>query len=777
MKKSRNYKVKDRNKRLNLSPGVRRWRYFLRWAEKMRLWVKLEITLAVLTFVVGIAAYAALSSRTAPVDLATGDVQGYMLGAVIVLLALGGLIARRVTMFWSAHRRGNARSRLQSRMVSFFIAVAIVPAIMMAIASTVFFEFGLQNWFSDTVQRALNSSLQVAESYVAEHRQVIQGDILAMSVDLNRRAAFVQSNNALLQTLVNEQVAQRALSEAIVFDSSGAILAQGSFGLSLAPQLRVSIDVVQRAQQGELVMISDQQDDRVQAVVKLVNFFDAYLYVSRAVDAEVLSHVEAARTTVEGYQNLEAERAILQFRFNAIFLTVALITLLVAVWVALWLANQLVAPIGALVQAAEKVGQGDLKVRVPAISTKDEIGTLSRAFNRMTHQIEQQQSELKNANIVMDERRRFTEAVLSGVSAGVIGFDYAGLVTLPNQSACELLGMAADDMEGTPIAEIIPEIAPILDELFEGEQDSIQGQVNIVKKGIVRTLLLRIAAETQGEAKTGYVMTFDDITEQLATQRTAAWADVARRIAHEIKNPLTPIQLSAERLWRKYQKEISTDPEVFKTCTDTIIRQVGDLKRMVDEFSSFARMPEPVFRIEDIVDVTRQALFLQEVAHPDIKFKLHAPDGKGELLCDGRLVAQAISNLIKNAGESISARVHTEDESADAVAGGQVDIHINAAKHYLEITIEDNGCGLPENLAKNIMEPYVTTREKGTGLGLAIVRKIMEDHGGTLTLENRNQPGVRVVLRFNHASLKKLGAAMKDNRKKNSAGRGGIAAE
>ncbi len=359
----------DHKKRLTLSPGVRRWRYLLRWAETNRLWVKLEIILAVLTFVAGIAAYAALSSRTAPVDLATGDVQGFMLGAVIILLALGGLIARRVARFWTEHRKGHERSKLQSRMVSFFIAVAIVPAILMAIASAVFFEFGLQNWFSDTVQRTLNNSLQVAQSYEAEHRQVIRGDILAMSVDLNSNAAMVQSNRALLETLVNEQVQQRALSEAIVFDSSGTILAQASYLLSLSPQLRVSTAAVQRAQRGELVMISDEQDDRVQAVIKLENFFDAYLYVSRAVDAEVLSHVEETRTTVAGYYALEAERATLQFRFNVIFLTVALITLLVAVWVALWLANQLVAPIGALVKAAEKVGQGDLKARVPSFST------------------------------------------------------------------------------------------------------------------------------------------------------------------------------------------------------------------------------------------------------------------------------------------------------------------------------------------------------------------------------------------------------------------------
>jgi len=707
--------------------------------------------MAVLAIISGVATYAALSRKSAPFEIGTDNLRFLMLFNVVVMLGLAGLIARRLARLWAARRQGLAGSRLHSRIVGFFSLIAVGPPILMAISSAVFFEFGLQSWFSDKVQSSLNNSLQVAEAYINEHRRVIQADILAMAGDIDRQAPIVEANPRLLQLLVDDQAARRALSEAIVFDGSGVILAQTSLSLSLSPD-RMPQNVLQRVQEGELVVISETDDDRVRAVIRLDAFFDAYLYVSRAVDVQVLAHVSATRASIADYQSIEGERSMMQLRFNMIYLIVALLILMAAVWIGLWFANHLVQPIGALVNAADKVADGDLDARVPAMSTVDEIGTLSRAFNRMTSQLAHQQRDLIAANAKMDERRRFTEAVLFGVSAGVVGLDKNGVITLPNRSASQLLGRSHDELEGKAFVDVLPEIKSLLDELMVHGQEMVQGQVNMVRDGAVYTLLARITAEDRSEDESGYVVTFDDITEQLAHQRTAAWADVARRIAHEIKNPLTPIQLSAERLLRKYGKEIQTDPEVFKQCTDTIIRQVGDLKRMVDEFSSFARMPKPVFREEDITDLTRQALFLQEVSRPNIQFELHAPAGSARVMCDGRLIAQALTNLIKNASESISAMETSGDD-----AQGKIDVYITPTEGHLEVSVVDNGVGFPEELASNIMEPYVTTREKGTGLGLAIVRKIMEDHGGTLQMENRrNQSGARAILQFSLANLGRL---------------------
>ena len=733
---------------------ARRWGYFLRWLSANNVGGKAEFTLAVLAIVSGVATYFAMSRKSAPFELASGTMQILMLGNVVFLLALAGLIGRRLARLWAARKQGIAGSKLHGRIVGFFSLIAVGPPILMAIASMVFFEFGLQSWFSERVQSTLNNSLQVAEAYILEHRNVIRLDLQAMASDMNRQAPLIQSNPQLLKLMIDDQVARRALSEAIMFDGFGNVVAQAALSLSLLPD-RIPEAIMIQVRAGELAVISNTDDDRVRAIIKLENYFDTYLYVSRRVDATVLSHVDGTREAIADYQSLEGERSSIKLQFNMIFIVVALVILMAAIWVGLWFANYLVAPISQLVSASDKIAKGDLKARVPTLSSDDEIGLLSRAFNRMTKQLGQQQKELMSANEEMDERRKFIEAVLSGVSAGVVGINHKGIITLPNRSACELLSQSQKTLTGKKLATMVPEIKPLLDEVLKQGQDSAVGQINFIKNDEARTFLVRIALEQVGQEKSDIVVTFDDVTEQLNDQRTAAWADVARRIAHEIKNPLTPIQLSAERLQRKYKSEIVTDPEVFEQCTDTIIRQVGDLKHMVDEFSSFARMPTPVFRHEDIVDLARKALFLQEVSKPEIKFTLHAPKASMDLICDGRLIAQAVTNLIKNGCESIFA--HKSDANKDDEYAGKIDVYLKLDKKFLELSIEDNGRGLPTELDKNIMDPYVTTREKGTGLGLSIVRKIMEDHGGTLNIENlKKDNGARAVLRFNLTVLDRL---------------------
>jgi two-component system nitrogen regulation sensor histidine kinase NtrY len=424
---------------------------------------------------------------------------------------------------------------------------------------------------------------------------------------------------------------------------------------------------------------------------------------------------------------------------------VALLLLVVAVWVGLNFATQIVRPIGGLVTAAERVRGGDLSARVPEAGANDEFASLSRAFNRMTNQLESQQRELVEANRQLDFRRRFTETVLAGVSAGVIGLDDFGHINLPNRSASVLLGTDLDLLIGHPLAEAVPEMAPLLEEAMRRPDRLAQGQIRIFTRGRPSTLLVRITVEADKRETRGFVVTFDDITELLSAQRKAAWADVARRIAHEMKNPLTPIQLSAERLKRKYLSQIQTDRETFEICTDTIIRQVGDIGRMVDEFSSFARMPTPVMRQENLLEITRQAVFLQRTAHSDITFEADLPTEPVIMACDGRLISQALINLLQNAVDAIHAR-QVAAESAPAAGWIRVRLYTRGGRTALDV--EDNGKGLPKDSRETLTEPYVTTRTKGTGLGLAIVKKIMEDHAGELLLDDLESGGARVSLIF-----------------------------
>lgn len=742
-----------------------------RRAREARLGAKLAALLVALALASGAATIIALTRKDAPFEVTTGTIRVLLLLDLVFLLALAVLIAKPLSRLWVARRQGLAGSKLHGRIVRIFSLIAVGPSILMAIFTAVFFEFGIQSWFSDTVRGTLQDSLVVAESYVKEHRQVIQGDILAMAIDLNRQAPFVQQDRRLLQALVDDQTAKRALSEAIVFTGDGIVLARSTLNLELAPE-RVPEVVMEQLNQGNLVLVSETEDDRVRALVALENFVDAYLYVSRFVNSTVMNHAEAARASVREYESLEGERSQIQLRANFVFLVVAILILLIAVWVGLSLATQLVAPIAKLIEAAEQVGKGNLNVRVPALPRTDELGTLSRTFNRMTKQLSGQQEDLIKANRQLDARRRFTEAVLSGVSAAVIGLDKKGTINLPNRVACEFLGAEATELEGKRLDKLLPELADCFRELETGNTETVQRQIAVSRNGSPRMLSVRIARETGDRSAGSYVVTFDDITDQLSDQRTAAWADVARRIAHEIKNPLTPIQLSAERLKRKYRGEITTDPEVFEQCTDTIIRQVADLRRMVDEFSSFARMPEPLFRTEDIVDIVRQAVFLQEVGTPNIDFHLDLPDEMLSMVCDGRLIAQALTNVIKNSVESIASR----RGGGLGAANDRGAIDITIVRHdtgKLEIAVSDNGAGLPTDIMERLTEPYVTTRAKGTGLGLAIVRKVVEDHHGHLTLQNRAAAGAKVTMQFDLAALErklqpKTGQAKNRGRKKSA---------
>ncbi len=674
---------------------------------------------------------------------------------VILALALGVLIARRIVRNWSRRTAGGAATRLHIRLVVLFSLVAVIPAILVAVFSGLFLNYGIETWFSDRVRTAVNESQAVATAYLREHQRNIRGDALAMANDLNRAAPRIRVDQRFFRQLMQTQALIRGLPEAAVVDGAGNTLMSAglsvSLGFDVAGQDLLG-KIFTQTRPGEVQILSSDSDDRVRAGIRLEAFPDAYLLVGRLVEPQVLDHLSMTRGAAIQYQQLENSREELQIRFLAVFALVALLLLLAAVWTGWTVANQLATPIGNLIAAAERIRSGDLSARVQtegSSGSSDEIGTLSRAFNRMTEQINTQQEGLVAANRQLDERRQFTETVLGGVSAGVIGMDADGGINLPNRRASELLETDLDNALGRPLAEVVPEMAGLFAGVAAAPGKPANAELTIERGGRQRTLVVSIAAERLNGKAIGFVVTFDDVTELVSAQRKAAWADIARRIAHEIKNPLTPIQLSAERLRRKYQNEVISDPEVFTSCTETIVRQVEDIGRMVDEFSAFARMPQPDRNPQNLIELCREAVFLERNRCPEISYQVALPEEPLRLNCDRQQVSRALTNVLKNAAESIRA----EFGEAESASNGVISMTIHDTARHVIVQIEDNGGGLPNQLVDRLTEPYVTTRSKGTGLGLAIVKKIMEDHQGDLVLQNRDEGGARISLMFGREAV------------------------
>jgi two-component system, NtrC family, nitrogen regulation sensor histidine kinase NtrY len=739
------------------NPGIAGWRAMVhRWRRNPNFWSRLEIALTLLLLLTAAGSYVLLTTQATTIDASPGRRLLWLLILNGLLLAvISTLIGRRILILFRNRRSGIAGSRLHLRMTSIFALLAIVPTVLVAIYATLLFEFGFAFWFSDNVRSILVNANSVANAYVIENRERIRGDILALRNDLV--PTITEVGNINFQEKFQREVTQRNLDEAVIFQRSKdgrylEFVAEVRFGKGVL-QERLQQDDVQRAESGNLVVRSgeaNEKDNIIQALLRFDSQSRYFLYVNRRASPEVLRQVASTRDALAQYKLLNDQRRSILIRFMGLLGILSMIVLLAATLAALYSADRLIAPIEKLIRAANKVGEGDLSARVPIKGEADDLGALSQTFNHMTSQLQQQRSTLVAVNEQLDGRRRFTEAVLSGVSAGVLGVSHQGIITLPNQSAALLLGLAEDDLTGNRLVDLVPEMAQLLDQARDDINGMAIGPVVIaIGKDVQRTFMVQITAEGRGTttelAQRGFVVTFDDVTEALANQRRAAWSDVARRIAHEIKNPLTPIQLSAERLRRKYLAEIKTDPDVFIACTDTIVRQVKELRRMVDEFSSFARMPKPVFRQDQVQDIIRQSAFLLELASPATNIRLHLPDAPIYLLCDRQQLSQAFTNVIKNAIES----TYSKTEQAGPEYQSELNITLSqAAPARAIVSVEDNGIGLPDTNQDLLFEPYVTTREKGTGLGLAIVKKIIEDHCGTLTIGNRPEGGAIVTISF-----------------------------
>jgi two-component system nitrogen regulation sensor histidine kinase NtrY len=671
---------------------------------------------------------------------------------LIPAIGLMVLFSRRVAR-QRARREGLGSGKLHARLVTLFSVLAAVPTVLVAIFASLLFQSGMEFWFSDRARNMLENTVAIPQAAYRAEEERVASETSTMSGDVAGYLRATSIDDPRFAEAFARQVLNRYLSEAVIINVSDKGVVQSL--VLVNPYERDLQSVITADQIGALRnrrVVNINSSDRIGALTRLDFGPNTYLYAARVFDPEFQTQIDRGSQVLKDYQALLSRSRTNQLRFNGALLIVALVIVGAAILAALKLADRLVRPVGHLVTAAGRIEEGDFSTRVPVAKTEDEIQTLASAFNRMSGRLEEQTGALMAANAQLDARRAFTEAVLSSVTAGVIALDSKNRILLINRSAESLLQHEQEALEGASLAGVSPE----LDEFMEGEKR--EADVLIASRTGQRTLAVKRVRYQEGS-----VITFDDITDQLTDQRRAAWSDIARRIAHEIKNPLTPIQLAAERLQRRFGKEISTDAETFERLTGTIVRQVGDLRRMVDEFSNFARMPKPVFRMENVHEIARQALFLHEVAHPGISFALQPPQGDFAMVCDRRQLGQALSNVVKNAVEAIETRRARGEHS---LSGDKVELKIREESGQLVIDVLDTGVGLPED-RERITEPYMTTRVRGTGLGLAIVKKIVEEHLGEIAFLDRPGGGTHVRIAFDaerlaHFEMPELEAAGED---------------
>lgn len=664
-----------------------------------------------------------------------------LLADLVYILVVAALVLARIARMIAARRSRSAGSRLHLRLSALFAFIALVPAITVAVFAVITINIGLEGWFSDRVRNVVGTSLAAAEAYQEEQERTLiaDGEAVADVLERARVSNPAISEGEIRQILSQAQAGiQRGLRVAFVIDTAGNLRARGERSYLFDFVQPTAADLI-RAVGGDLVLIKDWPNSEFRALVPLDGFAGQVLYVARAVDGEILRLLDDTQQTIQLYNQLESERGRVLFNFGLLYLAFAIILILAAIWLGMWFAEGLSRPVGRLAEAAERVGEGDLDVQIIEERGDDEIATMGRVFNQMTRQLKGQRDALLGNTRQIEERRRLFDSVLGSVTAGVIGLDEEGRVAFVNRAAETLIKLETSGVAFQFLAEVVPEFEPMLRRVQQGEGrmlgGKVQDEVRISRDGRLESLLVRVAERrTAAGDLEGYVVAFDDVTDLVSAQRMAAWGDVARRIAHEIKNPLTPIQLSADRIKRKFGRMLpEEDAASLQSLTDVIVRQTNDLRRIVDEFSRFARMPEPDRRPTDLVQLVRDALTLQEAGQEGVTFRATLPDDPLSLEIDSTMIMQAMTNLLKNAGEATEGLI----ESGNAPEGfkPQVEVTMTVDENRAKISIADNGIGLPEDRTR-LFEPYVTTREKGTGLGLPIVKKIIEEHGGTLDLRD-----------------------------------------
>ena len=650
---------------------------------------------------------------------------------LLYLLALTSLVMQRVMQIVALRRQKSAGSQLHLRLTGVFSAMSLLPTATVAVFAVLSINMGFEAWFSDRVQGVIADSLEAAQAYEQEQVRGLKEDIAALASDLEAyRRTAINDPQLLRQRLSDAQEnVQRGLKEAFIIDDTGDLILRGNRSY-LFDYEEPSSELIQTAIR-EIVIIPDIPNNELRALTYLNGFGTYFLLVSRVIDGNLFALLDETQAAGQFYQQLESQRGASLFRFGIIYLIFAVLLIAASVFAALFFAERLSRPIGRLTGAAQKVGEGALDTRVVEEEGNDEISQLSKYFNQMTQQLEKQRETLLENTEQIELRRRMFDSVLSSVTSGVLGLDAEGKVSFVNKSAERLLG-GHEILENSHLSVAVPEFFPLFERLTQTKNESLQEELKTVQAGRLENLLVRVGRRRNEKGQLeGYVIAFDDVTDLVSAQRSAAWGDVARRIAHEIKNPLTPIQLSAERIRRKFAPKLSEESVDLERMTDVIVRQTNDLRHIIDEFSKFARLPQPKKSKEDLIPIVKAAVLLQENGQPNINFVSRIPQNSLVINIDATMISQALTNLLKNAGEAIDTR---RDKLGGTIAG-EIHVGVEQVGDNVQVIIDDNGIGLPQDRAR-LFEPYVTTRDKGTGLGLAIVKKIVEEHGGTLSLED-----------------------------------------
>ena len=714
--------------------------------DKSNNGVKRSWFLVIASLMSGMATYAAMTP--------SGDANKFLILLLlnldlVLLISLIIIITKRVVNIWSRKKSGQLGAQLHSRVVVMFSLLAAAPAIVVAIFGAIFFTVGIENWFSSQVKNALNKSLSVSEAYFEQGQRQISLDAVDIAGIMNTSGILNNINNLDIQKennlkkFLNKLAYERNFTEVIIFDKFGNVIAESELSfLFKSERRRALFDLVMETKRPAIDFSTSELDKTISAISP-VNFLgNHFIYISKFKDLRVISDINSVKAAVKNYRGVENKKEGLHITFTMVFIVVAVLLMFVAILMGLNFANGLVTPITNLANAAERVSMGDLKVRVPDNNNKDEIADLSKTFNKMTEQLDSQRNDLINTNNELERRIKFTETVLTGVTAGVLGLDKFGKVFLPNRRALDLLDLDKN-INNSYLTDVVPEMSDMFLELKKSNQKIITKEIELIRNKKKIIIITTITAEKNKNKVLGYVVTFDDMTEFFKMQRVAAWSDVARRIAHEIKNPLTPIQLAAERIKRKYKKHITLEPEIFLSCISTIIRQVDGMRKMVNEFSAFARMPVPVFNKVNLTNLVNDIASLSVLSNENIKVNIKVPKRTLYAVVDENQIRQAMQNIISNGINSMIERKNNNKVK------NMLTVELKKVKNNYNIFVSDTGIGLPENIKDDLTDPYVTSRKNGTGLGLAIVKKIMEDHNGTLEVKNiEGSIGVCANLQF-----------------------------
>ncbi len=714
--------------------------------------VKRSWFLVVASLISGMATYAAMTP--------SGDANKFLILLLlnldlVLLISLIIIITKRVVNIWSRKKSGQLGAQLHSRVVVMFSLLAAAPAIVVAIFGAIFFTVGIENWFSAQVKNALNKSLSVSEAYFEQGQRQISLDAVDIAGIMNTSGILNNINNLDIQKennlkkFLNKLAYERNFTEVIIFDKFGNVVAESELSfLFKSERRRALFDLVMETKRPAIDFSTSELDKTISAISP-VNFLgNHFIYISKFKDLRVISDINSVKAAVKNYRGVENKKEGLHITFTMVFIVVAVLLMFVAILMGLNFANGLVTPITNLANAAERVSMGDLKVRVPDNNNKDEIADLSKTFNKMTEQLDSQRNDLINTNNELERRIKFTETVLTGVTAGVLGLDKFGKIFLPNRRALDLLYLDKN-INNSYLTDVVPEMSDMFLELKKSNQKIITKEIELIRNKKKIIIITTITAEKNKNKVLGYVVTFDDMTEFFKMQRVAAWSDVARRIAHEIKNPLTPIQLAAERIKRKYKKHITLEPEIFLSCISTIIRQVDGMRKMVNEFSAFARMPVPVFNKVNLTNLVNDIASLSVLSNENIKVNIKVPKRTLYAVVDENQIRQAMQNIISNGINSMIERKNNNKVK------NMLTVELKKVKNNFNILVSDTGMGLPENIKDDLTDPYVTSRKNGTGLGLAIVKKIMEDHNGTLEVKNI-EGGIGVCANLQFTSKEKL---------------------